>query len=225
MTHDQAALADFDGAVRLFPLPNLVLFPHVVQGLHIFEPRYRQLMADALAGDHLVALVLLQPGWEDEYDAKPAIEPVACLGRVTWHEELADGRYNLRLRGLARVRLVEETPTDRLYRVARGEIAPDVVPADLGRLKNLRRALAEVVLPHFDSDPAARQRATELFQGEQSLGHVCDVLAYSLPLPLEIKQGLLNEPHADIRAEMMTQVMRVSAARSDRVFPPPFSSN
>src|SRR6266704_2167528 len=101
MSDDQAALAAFGGVARLFPLPNLVLFPQVVQGLHIFEPRYRRMTADALADDHLIALVLLRPGWEDAGDT-PAVEPVACLARIFQHEELPDGRYNLRVRGAAR---------------------------------------------------------------------------------------------------------------------------
>src|SRR5262249_47808902 len=92
MNEDQAALAGFNGLARRFPLPNLVLFPHVVQGLHIFEPRYRQLMTDALATDRTISIVLLRPGWEEEYDEKPAIEPVACLGRIVWHEKMSDGR-------------------------------------------------------------------------------------------------------------------------------------
>jgi len=225
MTDDQTALAAFDGTARLFPLPNLVLFPHVVQGLHVFEPRYRHLLADALAGDQLLALVLLRPGWEDEYDAEPGIESVACLGRIGWHEQLPDGRYNLRLKGLSRVRIVEKVPTDRLYRTARTELVPDVSPAGLPRLKELRRALADAVLPRFDADAPARQQLEELFDGETSLGHVCDVLAFALPLPLEMKQALLAEPHVDIRAEVMTQAMLVSAARTDRRFPPDFSPN
>lgn len=224
MTDDLAALANFDGRVRLFPLPNLVMFPHVVQGLHIFEPRYRQLMADSLLADDTFALALLQPGWEDDYDGRPPIEPVACLGRIGWHEKLADGRYNLRLRGLSRVRLVEELPTDRQYRVARAELIPDVSPADLARLKRLRKALAEAVMPHFD-DAAARRQVEDLFGGELPLGHVCDILAYGMPLPLEFKQLLLAEPHVDLRAERMTDALRVSAARAARRFPPDFSAN
>ena len=110
---------EFSGTARLFPLPNLVLFPNVVQGLHVFEPRYRQLVKDALATDRFITLVLLKPGWEEDYDGAPAIEPVACLGRVTWHEKLTDGRFNLRLRGIARLKIVEEVKTDHLYRVAR----------------------------------------------------------------------------------------------------------
>ena len=225
MNDDTAALASFHGTARLFPLPNLVLFPHVVQGLHIFEPRYRQLLADALAGDGMIALVLLRPGWEEEYDHKPEIEPVACLGRIGWYEKLPDGQYTLRLRGLSRIRLVEEVPTDRLYRIARAELVPDVVPADLHRLKDLRRGLADAVLPRFAEDGPAQQQLRELFQGDMSLGHVCDVLSYALPLPVEMKQALLAEPHVDLRAEIMTQALRVSAARSDRRFPPEFSEN
>ncbi len=225
MTDDLAALAGFDGRVRLFPLPNLVLFPHVVQGLHVFEPRYRQLMADALAGDATFALALMQPDWEDDYDGRPPIEPVACLGRIGWHEKLADGRYNLRLRGLSRVRLVEEVPTDRLYREARAELIPDVAPADLARLKRLRKALADAVMPHFADDAPARRQVEDLFGGDLPLGHVCDILGYGLPLPLEFKQALLAEPHVDIRAERMADALRASAARAARRFPPDFSSN
>ena len=86
---------DFCGTARLFPLPNLVLFPHVVQPLHVFEARYRQMTADALAGDGLIAVVTLKAD-EDEAADRPAVESVACVGRIIWHEEFPDGRYNLR---------------------------------------------------------------------------------------------------------------------------------
>src|SRR5206468_10763458 len=100
MNDDHFALTHFAGRARLFPLPNMVLFPHVVQPLHVFEPRYRQMTADALAGDRLIALTLLQPGWEEEYEARPAVHPVACLGRVVADQLLPDGRYNLLVRGI-----------------------------------------------------------------------------------------------------------------------------
>src|SRR5574339_310094 len=97
-TADQTMVPrDFEGTARLFPLPNLVLFPHVVQPLHVFEPRYRQMTVDALAGDRLIALVLLKPGWEAEYEGRPGIYPVACLGRLVADQKLPDGRYNLHL--------------------------------------------------------------------------------------------------------------------------------
>src|SRR5215216_1637862 len=105
---DDAALAGFGGVARLFPLPNLVLFPHVMQPLHIFEPRYRQMTADALDGDRLIAMVLPRPGWELDYAGKPAVHPVACLGKVVAEQRLDDGRFNILLRGLSRLRIIEE---------------------------------------------------------------------------------------------------------------------
>src|SRR5947208_11484422 len=92
-------LANFDGRVRLFPLPNLVLFPRVVQPLHVFEPRYRQLMADALDTDRLIAMALLRPGWEADYEKAPPLHPTVCLGRIQQEERLGDGRYNFLLQG------------------------------------------------------------------------------------------------------------------------------
>src|SRR5438874_11474896 len=94
--------AEFSGKVRLFPLPNLVLFPHVMQPLHIFEPRYRQLTEDALDGDRLITLVLPLPGWEKDYADKPALHSIGCVGKIMAEQRLEDGRFNILLRGLAR---------------------------------------------------------------------------------------------------------------------------
>src|SRR5262245_12378423 len=116
MNDDHQALANFAGAARLFPLPNLVLFPHVVQPLHIFEPRYREMTADTLSGDRLIALVLLKSGWEENYDGRPAVHTVACLVRVVADQLLDDGRYNLLVRGLSRARLLGEVSDDKTYR-------------------------------------------------------------------------------------------------------------
>src|SRR5438874_455851 len=145
MSDDHAALAAFGGVARLFPLPNLVFFPQVVQGLHIFEPRYRQMTADALADDGLLALVLPR---EEDGD-RPDLAPIGCLGRIVHHERLPDGRYNLRLRGVARVRLVEELETTKLYRSARVTVVTDG-PPPVAELAALRRQLAEAVLPRFE---------------------------------------------------------------------------
>src|SRR5690348_4408413 len=139
MSEDISPLSEFAGTARLFPLPNLVLFPHVMQPLHVFEPRYRQMTADALAGDRLIALALLRPGWESDYDGKPAIYPVACLGRVVAEQRLDDGRYNILLRGLSRVRVREELPQDRLYRSARVDLLADADPPEGQAARDLRK--------------------------------------------------------------------------------------
>src|SRR5262249_30357040 len=92
----------------LFPLPNVVLFPNVFLPLHIFEPRYREMVADALATDRLIGMVLLRPGWERDYEGRPPVYPVGCSGVITHAERLADGRYNIVLRGVERFRILEE---------------------------------------------------------------------------------------------------------------------
>jgi Lon protease-like protein len=225
MTDDQAAIRGFGGVARLFPLPNLVLFPQVVQGLHVFEPRYRQLTADALADDKLITLILLSPGWEADYEGRPAVEAFGCLGRITHHEQLPDGRSNLRLRGLARLRLLAEQLPHKLYRTARAEVVPDVVPEDLPRLLDLRRGLAEAVLGRFDPTGAAHRQLGELFAGQTPLGALCDMLAYALPIELGLKQRLLEEPRVDRRAEVLADALCGNGAPEDRDFPPAFSPN
>jgi Lon protease-like protein len=232
MNNDLAALQDFHGVARLFPLPGLVLFPHAVQPLHIFEPRYRQMAADALAGDRLIALVLLQPGWEDHYDHTPTVHPVACLGRVAIDQLLPDGRYNLVLRGLARVRIVEELTTDKRYRMARVHVLPDEHSDDVDELMALRTALADLILPRVSEGPV-RDQLKGLFKGELPLGHLCDVLAFALPLPPEAKQELLEAPSVTCRARRLMEAFRAVleegpkpiGAGAGKRFPPDFSAN
>src|SRR4029078_412459 len=100
--------ATFSGVVRLFPLPELVLYPHVMQPLHIFEERYREMLEDALADDRLIAMAMLEPRYEEDYDRRPPIAAHACPGKAVAHRRLSDGRYNLLLLGVGRVRIVRE---------------------------------------------------------------------------------------------------------------------
>ncbi|HEV8395427.1 MAG TPA: LON peptidase substrate-binding domain-containing protein, partial [Vicinamibacterales bacterium] len=94
--------------IPIFPLPNVVLFPNVFLPLHIFEPRYREMVADALASDRMIGMVLLRPGWERDYEGRPPVYPIGCSGVMTHAERLPDGRYNIVLRGVERFRLLEE---------------------------------------------------------------------------------------------------------------------
>jgi len=228
MSDDAAYLANFDGVTRLFPLAGLVFFPSVVQGLHIFEPRYRQMFEDAIADDQLVTIVLLKDGVDQPYLDEPEIEATACLGRITHYERLSDGKLNLRLKGISRLRLTEEVPTDKLYRLARAEPLPDVVPADFQLLTGLRKRLAEAVLPRFEPSGPAFQHLTELFAGDTPLGSLSDMLTFALPLETDLKQLLLSEAHVHARAELLTQALLLTAptpSAGKRKFPPDFSSN
>ena len=227
MSDDELALAAFQGVARLFPLPNMVFFPHVDQGLHIFEPCYIKMTVDALAGDHLLALVLLQNESKrpSNLEGLPAIEEMACLGRIVAFEELADGRFNLRLRGLQRMRIASELPADELpFRRVNGLVIGDELPADVDELIELRRQLRQTVLKRFDSTGTAYRQIDDLFDTDAPLGRVCDLLSYALPLPTELKQQLLAEPQVTIRAEILMYALH-QTPRPDRKFPPDFSAN
>src|SRR3954454_14857174 len=130
--------------IPVFPLPNVVLFPTVSLPLHIFEPRYREMVTDALEGDRIIGMALLRPGWEGSYEGQPPIYPVGCAGLITHSERLSDGRYNIVLRGLEKFRIVREHG-HRSYRTA--EVDPimealsehdrDVVRSERRRLEAL----------------------------------------------------------------------------------------
>ena len=112
----------------LFPLPNVVLFPNVFLPLHVFEPRYRSMVADALAGDRIIGMVLLKPGYEASYEGRPAVYPIGCAGVITHHELVADGRFNIVLQGIEKFRVVDEDH-GKPYRVATVEPMPEIVSA------------------------------------------------------------------------------------------------
>jgi len=113
----------------IFPLPNVVFFPHTLLPLHIFEPRYRQMLADCLAGDRRLAVVLLRPGWEAEYYGRPAVYSVAGTGEIVASERLPDGRSNILLKGLGRIMIEGEVPSPKPYRIARASWLDEVYPS------------------------------------------------------------------------------------------------
>jgi Lon protease-like protein len=112
--------------IPIFPLPNVVLFPNVFLPLHIFEARYRAMVRDALAADRIIGMVLLQPGFEANYEGRPPVYPVGCAGVITHSEALPDGRFNIVLRGLEKFRVVDED-TSQPYRLAHIEAVPELV--------------------------------------------------------------------------------------------------
>ena len=133
--------------IPIFPLPNVVLFPHVFLPLHIFEPRYRALVADALAGDRLIGMSLLRPGWEGDYERRPPIYPVGCAGVITHHERLPDGRYNIVLRGIDKFRVIDEE-AGRSYRIARVETLHETIQeAERAEIRTARSRLETLLVP------------------------------------------------------------------------------
>jgi Lon protease-like protein len=219
----------FDGQARLFPLPNLVLFPQVVQPLHIFEPRYRDMTTDALAGDRRIAMALPQPGWEDDYDGRPALFPIACLGKIVAEQKLNDGRFNLLLRGESRIRIVSELPALEAYRLARVELL-DELPMEHAAMEALyRKRLIELATPLFPHGGAVRAEFRKLLEGPMPLGALADVVAFALPLATEFKQELLEELDIAARAKKLIEHLQSKLATKgphpERAFPPEFSAN
>ena len=219
-------LDHFQGEVRLFPLPNLVHFPWALQPLHIFEPRYRQMTADALTGDQLITMVLLREGWEGDYLGNPAIHDVACLGRVLAHQRLPDGRYDLMLFGLRRVRILEELETEKLYRTARVELIDDQTPP-----AETSKTLIEELSCHAAAWDAQSTGTPPLIPSITKVGFelavVCDLLAFLLPLPVCVKQDLLREADVEQRALRLRKFLTESVlpASAPKTFPPLFSRN
>jgi uncharacterized protein len=221
----------FSGRSRLFPLPNLVLFPHVMQPLHIFEKRYREMLEDALATDRLVTMALLAAGWEKDYEGRPPLRSMACLGRITTHFRLADGTYNVLLLGMRRARIVRELEPKHLFREAQLELCDDFYPPQESPRhsileRKIRAALAEI-LPRM---PEVHEQLDQLLENDIPLGMLTDVLGYTLDINLHEKQALLEETNVYERAEMLLGHLSTMTGASacekiaDR-FPPLFSSN
>lgn len=138
--------------IPIFPLPDVVLFPDVARPLLIFEPRYRAMVADALEADRIIGMVLLQPGFEAEYEGRPPVFPIGCAGIITRYERLEDGRYVIELRGFAKFRVKGEDQS-RAYRLASVEALPEVLNgADRAELSRLRLALDTLVARLFPVD-------------------------------------------------------------------------
>ncbi len=220
----------FSGKARLFPLPNLVLFPHVMQPLHIFEPRYRDLLEDALAGDRLVAMAMLAPGWEKNYEGRPRVYPVACLGRITTYSRLADGTYNVLLLGLRRVRLVHELAPVRRFREAEVELCEDQYGGRaLAQNRALQQKFRDALVQLLPMVPEAREQLDQLLGNDVPLGVLTDVIGYLLDIELVRKQTLLAEVDVYRRADLLLAELAKAAERLSAAtyecFPPEFSTN
>jgi len=199
----------FSDLLPLFPLPNVVLFPGVFLPLHIFEPRYREMVADALKQDRMIGMVLLRPGWQRDYEGRPSVYPVGCSGVITHAETLDDGRYNIVLRGVERFRILEED--DRLsYRRAQVEPQPDDTcrAEDRNVIRTQRAKLDALLAPTIErslADIAGEGRIPSAMPDED----IVNALAQYLDLdPLE-KQALLEHRSLRSRAVSLVELLEM----------------
>jgi hypothetical protein len=204
--------------IPIFPLPDVVLFPHTLLPLHIFEPRYREMVRDCLAGDKRLAMALLRPGWENDYYGRPAIYPIAGSGEIIQHEELPDGRFNILLRGTMRIGVTAELPADKSYRVARARPLPDRYPdtnpkALADRLERLKvfylRILSEVQKGQGD--------VAKIFSGVKDPGIIVDRIASAAIVDAETRQRVLEALEVASRmAIVQDHLVAVLSHLSDR---------
>jgi uncharacterized protein len=189
----------------LFPLPDVTFFPHTLLPLHVFEARYRAMVADALARDRRLCVVKLQPGHEATYAGKPPVHPIAGAGEIVSGERLPSGRFNILVKGEWRVRLVGEIPSDTLYRLARAEQLVEIPPPGntapvLARIKG---SCAEL-LDALGRPPDLLDTA---LAGGQPPGVIADRIAAAVLPDTTLRQELLETLEVQARLERVATAL------------------
>jgi len=202
---ESAQAMTLPASIPIFPLQAVTLFPHTTQPFHIFEPRYRAMVADALMGDSISGMIMLQPGHEAEYEGRPPIFDVGCAGVIITAEELPDGRYNIVLDGTVKFRVLSED-TSRPYRLAEVEALPEAVEvSDRPLLAQRRQQLERAALSVF---PGMRLPPSDLSDEE-----LIDGLSLVLPLEPVDRQELLE---ADGPVERALRLIRLLVGEGRR---------
>jgi hypothetical protein len=183
----------------LFPLPNVVLFPRMPLPLHVFEPRYRAMVADTLETHRAIGMVLLKPGWESDYQGRPPVYAVGCAGLIERCERFEDGRYNLLLKGVARFRMTAERPGFP-YRLAEARYSGDIL-GDLPALDGLRSRVSGFLekIGHADALLEAQSRLPH----DVFVNAACQALDLS---PVE-KQSLLDSDTISLRYTRLLEIL------------------
>ncbi|MEE8259989.1 MAG: LON peptidase substrate-binding domain-containing protein, partial [Nitrospinaceae bacterium] len=164
--------------IALFPLPNSIFYPGTVLPLHIFEERYRQMVGDAIDSSQWIGMVLLQPGYEEEYDGSPNIVPVGCAGSLEQWNKHDDGKYDIVLRGQSRFRIVREVG-DTLYRQAEVELLDNVNDCAIDAYTELYKQLIGKFHAFTSQLPLNNAQKVEMdLQDCKTLGEAVDRVVY-----------------------------------------------
>jgi Lon protease-like protein len=194
-------------ALPVFPLPNVVLFPGALLPLHVFEPRYRELVREVLAGRKLMGVVRLKPGFEENYEGRPPVFDVCGVGAVIDSAEHADGRFDITLRGLARARILEELPPTRVFREFRLQELSDGF-SDAGVTSAWQRKLISLwanLGPHL---PESVRDLRALTRGAEGAGAFADRVAAALVGDPDSSQRLLAEPDPTERLRLLAEKLQ-----------------
>jgi uncharacterized protein len=178
-------------SLPIFPLPNSVLLPGGLMPLHVFEPRYRDLTRDCLAGTQLMAIARLRPGYETTYYGRPPVYERCGVGRIICSEELPDGRFALLLRGVARVEIARELPAERPYRLVEARILPDE-SCDAGEARDHHRRLISLCDRLAEVIDQGGPQLRDLARSFESPGACADAIAAALIMDADERQELLE---------------------------------
>jgi len=191
--------------IPIFPLPNVVLFPGVFLPLHVFELRYREMVKDTLAGDRLIGMTLLKPGWDQNADGQPPVYAVGCVGLISHIEELEDGRYNLVLRGVEKFRITREEELTKPYRRATVDyLEEQMTSADHDIVRRQRHTLERLL-------SAVSDAPDHPFPSNLSDDEVINALAQYLDLePIE-RQALLEQHGVAPRCSALIELLEMKA--------------
>lgn len=194
--------------VPIFPLPTTVFFPETYLPLHIFEPRYREMVHNASRQGDCIGMALLKDGWEDEYEENPPIYPIGCVGRIISSHKLADGRFNIVLQGLQRCSF-EEQEVSTPYRQAQ------IIPHAQKGVASLDTE-TRINLEHITQEYLIWKKAHELCQVIASGKLTDSILVHNLSAGLDLspveKQFLLESGHLVQQARRLIDLIRFKLA-------------
>jgi uncharacterized protein len=173
--------------------------------LHIFEPRYREMITDALKGDRLIGMTLLKPGWQADYEGRPPVYETGCAGLVSHAERLSDGRYDIVLHGLEKFRILHEV-NDRAYRIARIETIAEGLPGAERTLGALRQRLEALVAPLVEGVRSEVRIPPAISDHE-----LVNALAQYLPLEPVERQALLEREGVMDRSLSLIELLEMKA--------------
>lgn len=213
-TTDKTPSADrLPATIPIFPLPDTVLFPNVSLPLHIFEPRYRAMVTDALKGDRIIGMVLLQPGYEANYEGRPPIYPIGSAGVITQVQQLPDGRFNIVLQGLVKFRVTGED-NSRPYRLAHVNAMPEV-PTDEEKagLRKQRQRLEALLAPSIERPGSGSELK---FPPEVRDEDLVNVLSQYLELDTIDRQALLELQGVLSRSQALIDLLELKVLKSLR---------
>lgn len=187
-------------ALPIFPLPNCVLLPGGLLPLHVFEPRYRDLTRDCLAGSQLMAVARLRPGYETSYYGRPPVYERCGVGRIICSEELPDGRFALLLRGVARVEIARELPAERAYRLVEARMLSDQ-DCDRNEAQDTHRRLIALCDRLAEVIEKGGPQLRDLVRTHDDPGACADAIAAALVMDADARQELLEAVNPMVRLQ------------------------